>query len=105
LNRVYLKKDIIRYLAKDSGYSQAVCEEVLDSFGNLLVEAVENGDRVQLYGIIDVETQFVPEHFRTDPRDNTIRITVKDKYKLKVSVGKRLRDAVKQTMSKVGKPE
>ena len=32
-------------------------------------------------------------------------IKVNDKYKLKVSVGKRLRDAVKQTMKKVGKPE
>lgn len=105
MKNVYLKKDILRYIAKDSGYSQRVAEEVLDSFSNLLVDAVENGDRVQLYGIIDVETQFVPEHYRTDPRDNTIRVKVKDKYKLKVSVGKRLKDAVKQTMKKVGKPE
>ena len=105
MNRVYLKKDIVRYLGRDSGYSQAVCEEVLDSFGNLLVEAIENGDRVQLYGIIDVETQFVPEHYRGNPQDNSIKVKVNDKYKLKVSAGKRLRDAVKQTMIKVGKPE
>lgn len=105
MNRVYLKKDIIRYLGKNSGYSQAVCEDVLDTFGDLLVEAVENGDRVQLYGIIDVETQFVPEHLRSDPRDNMIRVKVKDKYKLKVSAGKRLRDAVKQTIKRVGIPE
>lgn len=105
MNRVYLKKDIVRYLGRDSGYSQAVCEEVLDSFGNLLVEAIENGDRVQLYGILDVETQFVPEHYRGNPQDNSIKVKVNDKYKLKVSAGKRLRDAVKQTMIKVGKPE
>ena len=105
MNRVYLKKDIVRYLGRDSGYSQAVCEEVLDSFGNLLVEAVENGDRVQLYGIIDVETQFVPEHYRGNPQDNSIKVKVNDKYKLKVSAGKRLKDALKQTMIKVGKPE
>ena len=105
MKNVYLKKDILRYIAKDSGYSQRVAEEVLDSFSNLLVDAVENGDRVQLYGIIDVETQFVPEHYRNNPQNNDIKVKVNDKYKLKVSVGKRLRDAVKQTMKKVGKPE
>lgn len=105
MNRVYLKKDIIRYIAKDSGYSQRVAEDILDSFSNLLVEAVENGDRVQLYGIIDVETQFVPEHTRYDPRDNKKEVIVKDKYKLKVSAGKRLRDAVKKTIKRVGIPE
>lgn len=77
----------------------------MDSFSNLLVEAVENGDRVQLYGIIDVETQFVPEHTRYDPRDNKKEVIVKDKYKLKVSAGKRLRDAVKKTIKRVGIPE
>ena len=105
MKNVYLKKDILRYIAKDSGYSQRVAEEVLGSFSNLLVDAVENGDRVQLYGIIDVETQFVPEHYRSNPQNNDIKVKVNDKYKLKVSVGKRLRDAVKQTMKKVGKPE
>ena len=105
MKNVYLKKDILRYIAKDSGYSQRVAEEVLDSFSNLLVDAVENGDRVQLYGIIDVEPQFVPAHYRSNTQNNDIKVKVNDKYKLKVSVGKRLRDAVKQTMKKVGKPE
>jgi nucleoid DNA-binding protein len=96
LNRVYLKKDIIRYIAKDSGYSQRVAEDILNSYHNLLVDAVENGDRVQDFGIIDIEPIFVPEHYRTDPRDNTIKVLVKDKYKLKVSAGKRLKDALKK---------
>lgn len=105
MNKVYLKKDIIRYVAKQSGYSQAVCEEVLGSYHNLLVDAVENGDRVQDFGYIDIESKFVPEHYRTDPRDNTIRVLVKDKYKLKVAAGKKLTDAVKRTLKNVGKPE
>ena len=103
MNKVYLKKDIIRFVAKNCGYSQAVCEEVLDGYHNLLVEAVENGDRVQDFGYIDIETVFVPQHYRTDPRDNEIRVFVKDKYKLKVSVGKKLKDAVKKTLNNVGK--
>ena len=105
MNQIYLKKNIIRYIARDSGYSQRVCEEVLDSFGNLLVEAIKNGDRVQLYGILDVETLFVPEHFRGNPQNNDIKVKVEDKYKLKVSAGKRLQDAVKQTINIVGKTE
>lgn len=103
MNKVYLKKDIIRFVAKNCGYSQAVCEEVIDGYHNLLVEAVENGDRVQDFGYIDIETVFVPEHYRTDPRDNDIRVLVKDKYKLKVTIGKKLKDAVKRTLSNVGK--
>lgn len=103
MNKVYLTKDIIRFVAKDCGYSQAVCKEVLDGYHNLLVQAVENGDRVQDFGFIDIETVFVPEHYRTDPRDNTIKVFVKDKYKLKVSAGKKLKDAVKKTLKNVGK--
>ena len=101
MNQNYLKKDIIRATAKKCGYSQAECEEVLDSFYDFLVEAVENGDRVQCFGIVDIEPIFVKEHYRTDPRDNKIRVLVKDKYKLKVTAGKRLKDAVKRTLSNV----
>ena len=103
MNKVYLKKDIIRFVSKQCGYSQAVCEEVIDGYHNLLVDAVENGDRVQDFGYIDIETVFVPQHYRTDPRDNDVRVLVKDKYKLKVSIGKKLKDAVKRTLNNVGK--
>lgn len=92
-------------MAKKSGYSQAVCEEVLTAYHELLVEAVENGDRVTDFGYLDIESAFVPEHFRYDPRDNTTKVKVKDKYKLKITAGKKLKDAVKRTMANIGKPE
>lgn len=103
MNRIYLRKDIIRYMAKDSGYSQAVCEDILNSYHNLLVEAVENGDRVQDYGFLDIESVFVPEHFKTDPRDNNIKVNVKDKFKVKISVGKTIKDSANKALKNMNK--
>ena len=101
MNRIYLRKDIIRFLAKDSGYSQAVCEEILNSYHNLLIKAVQNGDRVQDYGYLDLSSTYVPEHEKYDPRDNITKVTVKPKFKVKISVGKTIKDASQKALELV----
>ena len=103
MNQVYLKKNIIRYLAKNSGYSQAVCEDVLEAYHQLMIEVVENGDRMEDFGFINIETKFVPEHYRGNPQDNNIKVKVEDKYKLKITAGKTLKDAAKRTMDNIDK--
>ena len=101
MNRVYLKKDTIRYIAKDSGYSQRVVSDILESYHNLLVDVVGNGDRIQDFGFLDMSSVYVPEHYRTDPRDNTIRVKVKPKFKVKISIGKTLRDTAKKAINNI----
>lgn len=98
MNRIYLRKDIIRFLAKDSGYSQAVCEEILNSYHNLLTKAIQDGDRVQDYGFLDISSIYVPEHIKSDPRNNDIKVTVKPKFKVKISVGKTIKDASQKAL-------
>lgn len=99
MNRVYLRKDIIRAIAKNSGYSQAVCAEVLEGYHQLLIDVVENGDRLEDYGYITVSSVYVPQHEKYDPRDNTTKVTVKPKFKVKTSVGKTLKDASKNAIN------
>ena len=99
MNRVYLRKDIIRYLAKDSEYSQAVCEDILNSYHNLLIKAISEGDRVQDYGFLDISSVYVEEHYRTDPRDNSINVKVKPKFKIKINAGKTLKDASQKAIN------
>jgi nucleoid DNA-binding protein len=103
LNQVYLRKNIIRYLAKHSGYSQAVCEDILNAYHSLMVEVVENGDRMEDFGYINLETKFVPEHYRGNPQDNNIKVKVQDKYKVKLTAGKTLKDASKKTINNINK--
>ena len=98
MNRVYLRKDIIRAIAKNSGYSQAVCAEVLEGYHQLLIDVVENGDRLEDYGYITVSSVYVPQHEKYDPRDNTTRVTVKPKFKVKASIGKTLKDASQKAL-------
>lgn len=99
MNRVYLRKDIIRAIAKNSGYSQAVCAEVLEGYHQLLIDVVENGDRLEDYGYITISSVYVPQHEKYDPRDNTTKVTVKPKFKVKTSVGKTLKDASKNAIN------
>lgn len=101
MNRVYLRKDIIRAIAKNSGYSQAVCSEILEGYHQLLIDIVENGDRLEDYGYITVSSVYVPQHEKYDPRDNTTRVTVKPKFKVKTSIGKTLKDASKKAINNV----
>lgn len=101
MNRIYLRKDVIKYLAKHSGYSQAVCKEILNTFSNLLIDIVENGDRLQLYGIFDISSVYVDEHYRTDPRDNSIKVKVKPKFKIKINAGKTLKDASQKAINNI----
>ena len=88
-------------MAKDSGYSQAVCEEILNSYHNLLTKAIQDGDRVQDYGFLDISSVYVPEHIKTDPRNNDIKVTVKPKFKVKISVGKTIKDASQKALELV----
>lgn len=103
MKRVYLKKDIIRYLAKDSGYSQRVAEDILNSYHNLLVEVISNGDRVEDFGFITIESVYVPERTMYDPRDNVTQVTVKPKFKVKTFIGKTLKDAGKRAIETINK--
>ena len=103
MNRVYLRKDIVRAIAKKSGFSQAVCSDILNAYHNLMVEVVENADRMEDFGYFTLETKFVPEHFRGNPQDNSIKVKVQDKYKVKITVGKTLKDASERTIKNVNK--
>lgn len=92
LNRVYLHKDIIRELAKRSGYSQSVCEEVFNAYHDLLVDVICQRDRLQDYGYLDIYTKKVPKRVRSDPRDNSRKVELPEGYKLVFKAGKSLKD-------------
>jgi nucleoid DNA-binding protein len=92
-------------LAKESGYSQGVCAEVFDAYHKLLVEVIQNGDRLQDFGYLDIETVYVPEHIRGNPQDNNIKVKVKPKFKVKVSIGKTLRDTADKTIDNINQNE
>ena len=98
MNRIYLKKDIIKFLSKDSGYSQSVCSDILNSYHNLLIKAIENGDRVQDYGYIDMFSVYIPEHIKSDPRNNDIKVTVKPKFKVKINIGDTIKNASQKAL-------
>lgn len=101
MQKVYLKKDIIRNVAKNSGYSQRVCSDVLEGYHQLLIDVVENGDRLEDFGYYNVESIYVPEHMRYDPRDNVTRVKVEPKFKVKISVGKTLKDAAQRAIKNI----
>jgi nucleoid DNA-binding protein len=103
LNKVYLKKDIVRSTSKNCGYSQRVVEEVLDSFYNFLVETVENGDRVQCFGVFDISTKYVEPHTYSNPQDNSIKVPVGERYKLVIKAGDRLKKASRQVIKNIKK--
>lgn len=101
MNRVYLRKNIIKAIAKNSGYSQAVCSKVLEGYHKLLVDVVENGDRLEDYGYITISSVYVPQHEKYDPRDNITKVTVKPKFKVKISIGKTLKDASQKAIDNI----
>jgi nucleoid DNA-binding protein len=88
-------------MAKDSGYSQRVVADILNSYHNLLADCVKNGNRIEDFGFITIESVYVPEHMRYDPRDNKTQVVVKPKFKVKTSVGKTLRDLAKEAINNV----
>lgn len=100
MNRIYLKHDIIKYMAKETGLSQEKCRYCLDAYQHLVLEAVKNQDIIQDRGFFSILTKFVPSHLRGDPRDNSVKITVPDKYKVVFKPGKYISNALSEIQVK-----
>ena len=96
INKVYLKNDIIKYMSKETGLSQEKCRYCLNAYQNLMLEVVKNRDIIQDRGFLTILTKFVPSHLRGDPRDNSVKIKVPDKYKVVIKAGKYITNALKE---------
>lgn len=81
-------------MSKETGLSQEKCRYCLNAYQNLVLEVVKNRDVIQDRGFFSILTKFVPSHLRGDPRDNSVKIRVPDKYRVVFKPGKYIFDAL-----------
>lgn len=79
------KKEIIRRVAKKTGYRQDDVADVVDAMIDTVKSAVLDGDEVTLWGFLSVGTQIIPEHEGQDFKTNK-RIIIPAHPKIKVTV-------------------
>lgn len=97
MNKVFLRKDIIKSMAQQTGLSQEKCGFCLNAYHNLILSAIKSRDVIEDKGFFNISVKFVPKHVKADPRDfHNKKLNIPDKYKIVLKPMKALRDAVAQ---------
>lgn len=88
------RSDLVAALAEQAGTTKADADAVLGALGNVLIDAVGKGEKVQIPGILSVER--VSRSARTGRNPATGEtIQIPAGYGVKVSAGSKLKAAVK----------
>lgn len=100
MNKVFLRKDIIKSMAQQTGLSQEKCGYCLNAYHNLILSAIRNRDIIEDKGFFNISVKFVPKHVKGDPRDfHNKKVNIPDKYKIVLKPMKTLKNAVLQILA------
>lgn len=87
------KEMLITAIAEKTEMTKIQSEKALIAFMDTVKEELVKGEKVQLVGFMSFETVQVPERECRNPKDGTT-ITVPNHRKVKVKIGKSLKDSV-----------
>lgn len=80
------KKDFLRKLSAETGYTQKDIEAVLNGVRTVLVDVAKNLDKVRLFDGVTVEGREVPERAGRNPQTGE-EITIPAKTRMVFKVG------------------
>lgn len=103
-----LKKRTLAAMEDDLRIPAKNASDFIESLAASVEEAMEAGDKVSLFGLVTLTPVGVPAKPKrkgTDPRSGEERVfdPVPAKVKVRATVGKRVKDALPEPQSKVGK--
>ncbi len=97
MNKIFLRKDIIKSMAQQTGLSQEKCGFCLNAYHNLILSVIKNRDIIEDTGFFNIHVKFVPAHVKRDPRDvHNKEVSIPDKYKIVLKAMKTLKDVALQ---------
>ncbi len=89
------RTDLVAKIAEKAGITKTDADKALNAFGDILIEAVAAGDKVQIPGLLSAER--VSRSARTGRNPATgAEIQIPAGYGVKVSAGSKLKAAVKK---------
>lgn len=88
------KVEIITAIAEKANMTKKDAEKALVAFQDVVREALDAGDKVSLNGFMTYETVDVPKRECRNPKDGSAIVVPKHR-KVKVKIGKTLKDEVK----------
>lgn len=84
--------------------TKAIIAKVLDAFLNVVVDAISNGNKIQIYGYFTI----YPQHYKertVNMFDGTSGHMSPEHYKVKINAGKKVEDACDKLMNKINEGE
>ena len=81
-------------------YSKKIIKKVVDAFLNVVVDAISDGDKIQMYNYFTI----YPQHYKertVNMFDGTSGHISPEHYKLKINAGKKVEDACDKLMNKI----
>lgn len=107
MNEKIIRKGMIKKIvnltkSRKQTYTQEVVGDILTAFFDVVVEAISNGDSINLNGYLTIETQYRKERKARNVSENK-EIIVPEHYKVNIKVGSKLNSAAaKYTERKLG---
>lgn len=78
-------------------YTQMIIKKVLDAFWEVVVDTIEEGDLISIYGYIKMEPSYYKERILKHQNfSNCDSMYVPPHYKMKFTIGDRLKDACRR---------
>lgn len=108
VTQAQLKKRVLETMEDDLRISPKSAGDFIESLVAVIEESIEAGDKVSVFGIVNLTPKGVPakpKRKAVDPRTGEERTYDPTPAKLKVTatIGKRVKDALPSAQSKVGK--
>ena len=85
------KKDLVLRVSKETGITQVDVKRVAQRFLHHLVEALKDGQTIELRNFGVLEPRIAPPRIRRNPRTGE-RVEVPERFRVKFKPGKGLRD-------------
>ena len=76
-------------------YTQEIVDNVISAFLETVEDIIENGDSIKLNGYMTIKPKYYAERKARDVI-NDIGMTLPEQYRVKVSIGSKLKNACKQ---------
>ncbi len=84
------KSELIREIAKERGLPERKVKEVVDLMFEVITEALENGERIEIRGLGSFKIKRRPSRFVRDPKTG-IEMFVKEKFVPHFKMGKQIK--------------
>lgn len=92
-----VKNELMKRLSEVSGLSQKDCEKAMKAFEEVTIDALHDGESINMMGFLTIETKEVAEReVLANPRQPELgKKTVPAHKGVKVKIGKKLKESVK----------